>query len=68
MIALPDNLQNGLEEAGLRPVDIALADWGLRHGGGRVGALGLSLASLAVGHGHTCLRLDEQAARPRLHL
>jgi exodeoxyribonuclease V alpha subunit len=29
-----------------------------------VGALGLSLASLAVGHGHTCLRLDEHATRP----
>jgi len=64
MTALPKDFRRALETAGMRPVDIALADWGLRHGGGRVGALGLSLASLAVGHGHTCLRLDEHATRP----
>jgi len=63
MSALSRGFQRALEAAGLRPVDIALADWGLRHGGGRVGALGLALASHAVGRGHTCLRLDEHATR-----
>ncbi|MDZ7829480.1 MAG: exodeoxyribonuclease V subunit alpha [Halofilum sp. (in: g-proteobacteria)] len=57
-------MRRALKTAGLRPVDIALADWGLRHGGGLVGALGLSLASFAVGRGHTCLRLGEDATRP----
>ncbi len=58
MSALPARLRASLETAGLAPVDIALADWGWRHGGERAGALGLALASHAVGLGHTCLPLD----------
>lgn len=58
MSALPDHLRGTLEGTGLRPVDIALADWGWRHGGGRPGALGLALANHAIGLGHTCLPLD----------
>ncbi len=58
MSALPDHLRSTLEGAGLRPVDIALADWGWRHNGGRPGALGLALANHAIGLGHTCLPLD----------
>ena len=58
MSALPDPLRTALDDAGLRAVDVALADWGWRHGGERAGALGLALTSHAVGLGHTCLPLD----------
>ena len=58
MTALPTTLRDSLEGAGLRPVDVALADWGWRHGGERSGAMGLALASHAVGLGHTCLPLN----------
>lgn len=58
MSELPDALRNALDGAGLRPVDVALADWGWRHGGGRPGAFGLALANHAIGLGHTCLPLD----------
>ena len=58
MSALPGQLRAALDDAGLRPVDVALADWGWRHGGDRPGALGLALASHAIGLGHTCLPLD----------
>lgn len=58
MTALPATLRESLESEGLRPVDIALADWGWRHGGERAGALGLALASHAIGLGHTCLPLN----------
>ena len=58
MSALPAQLRRSLEEVALRPVDIALADWGWRHGGERPGALGLALASHALGLGHTCLPVD----------
>ena len=57
MSALPGQLRAALDDAGLRPVDVALADWGWRHGGDRPGALGLALASHAIGLGHTCLPL-----------
>jgi exodeoxyribonuclease V alpha subunit len=58
MSTLPATLRESLEREGLRPVDIALADWGWRHGGERAGALGLALANHAIGLGHTCLPLD----------
>jgi len=58
MSALPDNLQASLDASGLQAIDVALADWGWRHGGGRAGALGLALANHAVTQGHTCLPLD----------
>jgi len=61
MKAISAAFQNQLEQTGLRPVDIALADWGLRHGGGTAGALGLALCNQAVGAGDTCLRLDQGA-------
>lgn len=63
MKALSDAYQATLASAGLRPVDIALADWGLRHGGGHAAGLGLALCSLAVSRGETCLRLDEAATQ-----
>jgi exodeoxyribonuclease V alpha subunit len=63
MKALTASFQKALENAGLRPVEIALADWGLRHGGGQAGALGLALCHLAVSRGETCLRLDPTATR-----
>ena len=58
MSRLPDNLRSALDGAGLRPIDIALADWGWRHGGGRPGACALALVNHAIGLGHTCLPLD----------
>ncbi len=58
MSALPTHVRDQLEVAGLRPADIALADWGWRHGGERPGALGLALANHAVGLGHTGLPLQ----------
>lgn len=61
MNALPAQLRDILDDAGLRPIDIALADWGWRHGGERTGALGLALTSHALGLGHTCLPLDALA-------
>ncbi len=63
MKALTPAWQSALERAGMRPVDIALADWGLRHGGGEAGALGLALCSLAVSRGDTCVYLDDDATR-----
>jgi len=62
--ALDPGFRRALEAAGLRPLDVALADWGLRHGGDAAGALGLALASHAVAQGHTCLQLDDAAPRP----
>ena len=58
MSALPAQLRRSLEDAALRPVDLALADWGWRHGGERAGALGLALANHALGLGHTCLPVN----------
>jgi len=62
MSGLHARLRRAMEEAGLRPVDLALADWGWRHGGDRTGALGLALASHAIGLGHTCLPVDDLEA------
>jgi exodeoxyribonuclease V alpha subunit len=63
MKALSAAFETALGRAGMRAVDIALADWGLRHGGGQAGALGLALCSLAVSRGNTCLYLDDEATR-----
>ncbi len=43
----------------LRPLELALADWCLRHGGCEMTTLGLVLASQAVAEGHSCLVLPE---------
>ncbi|MFV8833371.1 exodeoxyribonuclease V subunit alpha [Aquisalimonas sp. APHAB1-3] len=42
----------------VQPLELALADWCLRHGGTEPVALAMVLASRAVHDGHSCLRLD----------
>ena len=62
MSALPDHLRHRLKTADVEPIDIALADWAWRHGGGAGGAMALALARHAVGRGHTCVHLDDAEA------
>lgn len=59
---LLDRLKTAADSGALRQVDVALADWGLRHGGSQPVALALALASRAVGDGHTCLSLESDFA------
>ncbi len=57
MSALLSRLEAAVEREQLRAIDYALADWSLRHGATPAVALGLALASQAVGDGHSCLEL-----------
>lgn len=58
MSRLHTRMQAALRRDQLRPIDYALADWCLRHGAEPAVALGMLLASQAVGEGHACLQLD----------
>ncbi|MCP5178941.1 MAG: exodeoxyribonuclease V subunit alpha [Pseudomonadales bacterium] len=52
-----NSLRRAVDADRLQPLDLALADWCLRHGGGEAVALAAALASRAVAEGHACLRL-----------
>ncbi|MFP4695843.1 exodeoxyribonuclease V subunit alpha [Thiohalospira sp.] len=60
-MAAPDllaRLRRAREDHRLRAVDVALAEWCLRHGGSQPVALGMALVSQALGDGHSCLPLE----------
>ncbi|MBK1727676.1 AAA family ATPase, partial [Halorhodospira neutriphila] len=52
-------LRARLAEGAITPVELALGEWCLRHGGDRATALAMVLVSRAVSEGHTCLGLPE---------
>lgn len=54
-------LRRAREDHRLRAVDMALAEWCLRHGGSQPVALGMALVSQALGEGHSCLPIEELA-------
>jgi len=59
---LIERLKQACLDDRLRAVDLALAEWGLRHGASQPVALGLALTSRSVSEGHACLLLDENFA------
>jgi exodeoxyribonuclease V alpha subunit len=54
---LMNDLQRAVREERIEPLELALADWCLRHGGDEHVALGMALAARAVAEGHSCLSL-----------
>jgi exodeoxyribonuclease V alpha subunit len=54
---LLDDLRRAVREERVEPLELALADWCLRHGGDERVALGMALAAHAVAEGHACLVL-----------
>ncbi|MCC5811036.1 MAG: exodeoxyribonuclease V subunit alpha [Ectothiorhodospiraceae bacterium] len=60
MSLLQQRLDAAVDREQLRAIDAALADWCLRHGASPAVALGMCLASQAVGDGHACLELPDQ--------
>ncbi|MCP1676521.1 exodeoxyribonuclease V alpha subunit [Natronocella acetinitrilica] len=59
MSGLLERIAVGVDEGRLRPLDRALADWCLRHGGTPAVALAMVLANRALEDGHTCLQIPE---------
>jgi exodeoxyribonuclease V alpha subunit len=57
MTTLMAHMAAALEDGRLRPLEMALADWCLRHGGSQPVALAMALAARAVHDGHSCWRL-----------
>jgi len=57
MSAFRLRLEQALERGKVRAIDVALADWCLRHGADPLVALGMLLARRALGEGHACLTL-----------
>jgi exodeoxyribonuclease V alpha subunit len=52
---LIESLRRALGDARVQPLELALADWTLRHGGSEPVALALALTARAVAEGHSCL-------------
>ena len=59
MKRLMQPMRQAMADGRLRPLDLALAEWCLRHGGTEPVALAMALVSQAVGAGHSCLWLGE---------
>lgn len=59
MTGLLERVRQHVSNGTLRPLELALADWCMRHGGCELTALGLVLASHAVADGHSCLVLPD---------
>jgi exodeoxyribonuclease V alpha subunit len=57
---LVERLRRALAESRIEPLELALADWALRHGGSEPVALALALTVRAVADGHSCLVLPAQ--------
>jgi len=55
MSSLLERLRHALQEERIAPLELALADWCLRHGGSEPVALALALTARAVNEGHGCL-------------
>jgi len=53
-------LEAARQRGQLRDIDVALADWCLRHGATPAVALGMLLAHQALGEGHACLELGPE--------
>ncbi len=60
MSGLIERLRRALAEERVQPLELALADWCLRHGGSEPVALAMALATRAVAEGHSCLVLPEE--------
>jgi len=58
MSSLLERLRHALQEERIAPLELALADWCLRHGGSEPVALALALTARAVNEGHGCLVLS----------
>jgi exodeoxyribonuclease V alpha subunit len=57
--ALGGELRAALADGHLRPIEAAMADWCLRHGGARLVALAFAMTVRAVHEGHSCWYLPE---------
>jgi exodeoxyribonuclease V alpha subunit len=61
MSRLLDSLNKAVRDERAQPLELALADWCLRHGGTEPVALAMALAWAAVAEGHSCLALPESS-------
>jgi exodeoxyribonuclease V alpha subunit len=59
MTTLLTALRTALREARITPLELASADWSLRHGASEAVALAMALTVRAVADGHSCLVLPE---------
>ncbi len=59
MSTLIERLRHAVQEERILPLELALADWCLRHGGSEPVALGWALTMRAVSEGHSCLVLTD---------
>lgn len=58
--ALRRRLQQSVDEGRAAPLELALADWALRHGANEAVAIALSSCARAVADGHICLDLTQE--------
>src|SRR5699024_5972160 len=58
--ALRKRLQQSVDEGRAAPLELALADWALRHGGSEAVAIALASCARAVADGHSCLDLTQE--------
>ncbi len=58
MSTLLERLHRAVQEERIAPLELALADWSLRHGSSDPVALGFALTARAVNEGHSCLVLS----------
>lgn len=52
-------LHQAVQQERIAPLELALADWSLRHGSNDPVALGMALTARAVNEGHSCLVLSD---------
>ncbi len=57
---LQERMQAAVDEGRCAPLEPALADWALRHGGSAPVAVALASCARAVAEGHSCLSLDHE--------
>jgi exodeoxyribonuclease V alpha subunit len=62
MSLLLARMRTAVDDGRLRPLQLALADWCLRHGGSEPVALAMGLTVGAVHEGHSCWRLPAHGA------
>lgn len=55
---LLDRMQRAVDEGRAAPLELALADWALRHGASNAVALAFAACARAVADGHSCLALS----------
>ena len=59
MSPLLARLHQAVQQGRITPLELALADWSLRHGSSEPVALGMALTARAVNEGHSCLVLSD---------